>query len=581
MPSKGTICLLTLFLVSLCFVLGDRTGIRFINHLLPHSSASDSAPEALSRNKNWSPAERLLMHGDPSAETNGDQWKPLHLSDPSKPEFYAEYVGRANTTPDDFHSTVAALAPDNGWFNTLEASWLSRKAFRKTGEKPAHPDDPAPYEILDHELLRQSIDLLDKGLSQPIYDNYLSTIAPQRQALHSPPVDILSNITNLTLAANIRSDALQLKYCADAIAAALQEATNASEFERLEKIARSLEKKTFTQAHTLIDGLLLQAVAASNARALRHAAQRLQLAEKETLYHKRYQAFDTRKKTIKERRSLQDERTLNFHASTIMSLATPAMNRAVLQPPPLTREMLKPGLRAELALVARIITGYAFFLFSILALVSFLIAHRKDNRASFIIKGRHLLLGALIPFLLCIAHRYLFPPGILEYGLRMFSGANYFLPLLGVITVLLTAPLAVTRATHTPELSFFKKWGQLTLAGLGLLFSGLFPIWFESMFVAALLLWATLIWLVISWLASALKRGKSPRPSLAGHLAPTYLFVACLLGLGVKALTLEERMWMSHADPEKTSLYSFTNYEKQLTRVLKSELNDIGNFSSP
>ena len=79
----------------------------------------------------WELSERdmLYLYGDPKKESNEERWRAAVEAYPDDPAVYWRYSVNAEQLPEDFRETVDRIAPENGFFDYLEALECASKVF--------------------------------------------------------------------------------------------------------------------------------------------------------------------------------------------------------------------------------------------------------------------------------------------------------------------------------------------------------------------------------------------------------------------------------------------------------------------
>ena len=530
--------------------------------------------------------DRLLIQGDVRSQTGEGRWHALHESDPSNPVFYSIYLNESSEKPAGFLETASRLDPDNGWFALSEAASLANdliernksslsRSDRKKLEDAGSPLPPSNYEILDSEGFKEAIDLIETATNSAKIDSYVDEFANLRYEALPEAYDFRTNLLNFNITARNPSTVLEWKKITDLMTAALQEADSEAEFARLEKMVLILEEHNFKSIHTLIDGLVSRAILLVNSRSLRAAAGRLALASKESHYRSRELKLDSYANELKNRDSSEHYQFIRRNASALTGLAMPAITKTVRNPPEITAELLRPGVRVERAVVGKIIYSFIFFSLSLFALASWLTNRGKDNPATFLVRPRILILGVLLPFLIVMAFRY-FPGGMLNDAGGFVTFWNYFFPEVAIFFILLAAPLCLLRQQAAPSSSKLKIWWPVGLAGIALVWGG-FMLRLSTMITSDLLLYGPILILFgcgIGLVFPMLKERKEDF-DLNGRLAPAYLFAAILTGGTIFFLNWEERYWFAQSDLEKPSAQGFSKFEEQSVQIMIEELREL------
>lgn len=515
--------------------------------------------------------ERLLMQGDLSQEDPALQWKALYLSKPDEPAYYADYLKHVKKLPKDFDKTVQNIALQNGWFLFQKAAHSSLDAVKKITVSRQDKDetsDPAQWEILDAELLKSSVQLIDNSFQKEQFDHYSDFMNEQRAPLRTVSVDFLSNIMHISQMSASFSPNFEWKKVADLILAALQEAKNETEYRRLEAISLKMESRCFELSRTLIDSLICEAVMKVLSQQLSHQAKRLGLNKEVELYGKKYQDLESRREQLTKNHSSETYELLAHRASILTTLSAPAMNRVTKNSPQLTAELLRPGLRTERAMATRVWIVPAFILFTLLTIFVWLRNRNRNCPAEFKPVPRILFLGIIFPFLLCIIFRYFLSFGMLDFGGRLFLYSNYLLPDVVIFMILLAAPISVVRAKQEISGGFLKRWGLLGFCVLNLILGAVLPHAPNILPAFWILVILNLIWFI----SLIFRKETDQHHEARALIAPAYLLAAALLGLSFQGLLFEERYHFKNAAIEKPTVYNMTLLEEQTVEAHKAEI---------
>ncbi len=144
------------------------------------------------------PAEQLLLVGDPDADSLEEQLEALWDSDPENPAYFGEYaracLSDSKQLPADFAETAARIDPGNGYFPLLEVMAQpsdcveQRVQPRKRGEPWPVPQ----WDIVNESAYRAVLSLLDRANSMPRFESYESELMARRVPLLPPATDTLS-----------------------------------------------------------------------------------------------------------------------------------------------------------------------------------------------------------------------------------------------------------------------------------------------------------------------------------------------------------------------------------------------------
>ncbi|MCF7674740.1 MAG: hypothetical protein K9M97_05310, partial [Akkermansiaceae bacterium] len=319
-----------------------------------------------------SPAERLLLIGDPTGLTDAERWRPLWQSEPDNPVFLAKYAIAYFNTHKSLSPEIIEAAnrvdPDNGWFTALAASGLAKQAIEKLNitTKESQQGKATPWRILDEAKFRESLALAHQAAEQPAFSTYQTEFHQLRVKLVPPPTDFVSTAVTLLHAADSDNGALPLRHLSDALAAAAQacaESHDAAGFDATLGDWLWLCRTTNRTANTLVGQLVAQAMISGPSRSFRDAARDLNLTKQEEILAAVEEHLRLEREELRSNRGNQPIADLVRKRGSFMgALSLPMSSSLVRIPPPLTGDDLRPGRLANHALLDRMLAAAAWLL---------------------------------------------------------------------------------------------------------------------------------------------------------------------------------------------------------------------------
>jgi hypothetical protein len=280
-------------------------------------------------------------------------------SDPTNPAYFAEYVrglawsGRASTTlPPDYLTTADRLDPENAWFRCFAAGMAARNAVKRNPAGPrTSPVGRIPANMVrDPAKLAEVVTWLGEAARQPHFDSYESKLLLQRINTLPPGDDILGRLfVENYLSRGPQPSRWIYKAIAEAVSVKCHELALAGDSQGFLEVAASWE--TFLRRSIGNPGLPDDTRAVLSgfweaANELKHSAKALGLTDKASYYQRLANREQQRRGTSSSRLSeaFQLQKQSGRDADHLIFARAQLGN-----PPPLTPDDLRPGLRAGIA----------------------------------------------------------------------------------------------------------------------------------------------------------------------------------------------------------------------------------------
>ena len=366
--------------IALCLMLlsvhSFRKGVKAITSLTEigfHQEFPEpSLPAGLT------PEQKLLL-GDPRL-SDLEQKQRLHLSDPDRPSFYAEYVGEyyqeRSTLPDGYLETVSRIDPDNAFFLYIAAGRNGGDSVEKLkssgggGAPPRFVDGkelkPIPveteWEIRDQEEFDRAMELISRASRLPRFESYETSMTADRLALLGQD-SFLERIRTLAFAASQPSQLIPIRKVADLFCAKAYLLSLEGEEQEFAALAGELEgflKQLATSPDSsLVGELVFRVIASTTANSFHFAAQRLALSELEAKYGERRNAF-REFSDLKELRPNSFGERIEKRSSLLNALSLPLVGRQVRNQPAVSPEDFVPGRMADYDLLSSVLAAFDF-----------------------------------------------------------------------------------------------------------------------------------------------------------------------------------------------------------------------------
>lgn len=305
------------------------------------------------------PEQEELLFGARNSP-GGREYERLSRRYPEDPAIFAEHAKRLSAwepLPGNFIGAADRIDPDNGWFRYFAAGCAARKAVDSLRHRKS-----IRYRVKDPALLDEALKLAREAAEKPRFDSYRDEILLRRLALLPPGDDILGRLFVQEYAwSDGGKDHFVHRALGDAIGAKAEQlaaAGETEEFRKLSKVQEILARRVIENAQsTTLDSLWASVVLNSPSPVtMSKAAKDLGLEEED--HH--YQQIEKKHEEVKNRR--QGRRTEEFGVRS--NIVAKRIRSDGFSARPLDFEELKPGLRAEHALLDRFLSygGWLVFL---------------------------------------------------------------------------------------------------------------------------------------------------------------------------------------------------------------------------
>ena len=368
--------------------------------------------------------------------TDQDRTQAMVAAFPNDPEIYAHFIAEHYPKlPEGFRETVTRLAPDNGWFDEIEASVLAKSFIREeriplSDVKPPHPETGPKKrrriarktrEVIDYEILGQIIDLLHQAATKSENTDYTHQLAEQRIALLNDEGDYQSQ--NLKLIISIAYNGRTLARTPKVIktwCAHLVEKGDTAEFEKLVRTIETLSRKHLQDTSNLLSFLIWRGALNHNLEIFAYTARDLQLPELEKKFRSQHESLSALiEKTKNDKSSDEFHKLTEHHAPFYLRFASSyGRSPAVLKI--ITKESLLPGTKSESSHIAWRWLLQFFVILTLLSLFTLAFSyyyrsHLRDQIPSRLYL-RSILLGSIIPIGAFMVLRHGTPLGNLDRG---------------------------------------------------------------------------------------------------------------------------------------------------------------------
>jgi len=575
-------------------------------------SSTMFTPPPVSRRADLTPEQNLLL-GDPR-KSSIEQKEDLIQSDPSRPDFYADYLYHYliefKKLPDDYFETIARIDPDNAFFLYVGAAVIGKDSVEKIPrtEDQKNNNESIKYTILDETRLANAMALFRKARELPKFNNYVSSLLASRIPLLKQR-NMAEKVASIGYVAGHPSIAIRLRELGDMISARAAALSNDKDTEALHGVLRDNEHflKVWSDSPvgSLVDELVLNVVAASTTTATYDAAIHLDLVREAELLAARKRQFDERILWRKKKNHPDDSADISIYGGMLHNLALPMVSRQVKKPMSISKEDLKPGRLIDHEIASRIFASLAFIILILASFTVFLFRFRASPLYRKISARIELLLtktdwawilciGVILPFLYVILINRFTPLGGREYGIKglglIFPFIHYLLLLLSI----LSTPVLIIRwrlRTKTEAFSFSHRESAvgwiILLIGL-ILVPCAYPL---AMSIGAdyddfrLLLVIPFLWKIAILVTCCRALFGKPelritRAAAARSLIPAYALGILLFASLFPIFDASERHWNSHdrlmtLDPKYPGM---TPYEYKVGAQLREEVKGMLGF---
>jgi hypothetical protein len=556
------------------------------------------------------PAQKLLVYGDPKAVNHASRWKPLWDSSPENPAYFAEYANACYQDSERFSpellATAERLDPDNGWFPALAAAGDSKGAVSKqksprgTGGKTATP----VWKIDNEQQFQAALTRIHQAAQKPRFTAYQNELLKQRIPLFPPRTDFVSQLPPTVYLAAQNVPAIHLRKLTDLMAAGAQQCAanqDVSGFRQITGDWQTLAQAITRNGDLLIDLLVAKAFISSPLANFRDAAQALGLTDEAARFSALHEQFAAEKAAREKRR--WDSRTTDLatsKGSLLASMTLPMLARLAQSPPPLTEADLRPGRYADHAVFERIAS---FIGLAILGLCAGLAALQRLRHSPlfnplaermldllrrsdwwWIIAG-----GIVAPAVWYFGMTRLTPLSAREWSIRwtVFLQPSCQFGAMVVMMIVLPVVIAAWRlGKRGAPLGLAPRRAKLGMAAaicavlavpaFGAILSG--P---DRIMIAAgiILLGLPVLWLVVGFFVNILGNDAHAlhRATLARMVLPAWVSGMFLMAVSMPVHHAQERRWIQQ-DP----LYRIsaekpapTHYEWEVTQQLRKELVEL------
>lgn len=565
--------------------------------------------------------ESFLLYGDLTRPRESDQQRALWEREKTNPVFFANYakhyVSEGKNVPPDFLKVAADIDPDNAWFPELAASVRSEKAAKK--EKTVHPASPVKrangsrgsyvdrrkmerkivyqYSVADPAAFDETMRLWRQSLQKKGYDDYGAALHQMRYPSLSRRQDLVRDMPALVYLSMQPSWQIRVRKLCDTLVAALQEADmKTEEGKQLFRDVNSYsERVAARRPGNLVDILVTRAV-------LIMLYKQIDVIDTSALDPTMVQSWRQRNQQLAAlqdqiQSSTEDSDAYRQHSSLLMAMSLPVIRRQVLNPPPISQELLKPTRYAEHCFFAKF--AFAGFCWVLLILVPFHVwgarqklIHRIVDVAWLSLPLRSVMvlvgLGVVAPIVYYTCLVFFTPLTGKQFGPA--EGLIFpFYPLITLALILLVLPrllvhrsLAVWQPLCPRGQRWYLRCGWIALALLMLPLHGM-PALYSSVknftiFTTLLMIVAApaVCWLLWSWVRPFIGRSfyKSVMQGLCRRMVGVCSLSAILmLSVAHVALSRAEQYWtqqdeMFDVSPEIPTL----QFEAEITEIAHADL---------
>ncbi len=549
-----------------------------------------------------SPADRLLLHGDPSATSRADRWKPLWESDPENPAYLAQYATTYHTErknlPPEILAAASRIDPDNALYSTLSAATASADAVVKPRRSYQQVKDNVilPYEIKDPSALETSLALIHQAAEKQNFATWQNELLIRRIPLLPPRTDFASQFPAMVHILAQDCGTIHLRTLADTLSAGAQQCAargDSDGFQRITADWLKLSRLLAENGDTLIDLLVAKVFFVAPLDHFQRAAAALGLDSE----GERYATLAASAKAEKDARSKprnSNQDSIRKLSSMHAGLSIPMIARQVQSPPPLTDADFKPGRYTDHAFFARAASLAAW---AVLGFCCVLLQIRRSNPTANLLSARTADLlhradwlwiiggGVIIPLLWHLAVTRLSPIASRETSL---SWTAFIMPSCefgGLLVTALVFPTFIASRRLSKRAAClglaprrrWTGWLATACAFLSIPAAGTMMLFPSAISFTAI---QVLLGIPLVWLISGFIRGLFGRPehflrraTLAHIILPAWLLGMIAFTISMPLHHAEERHWIRQdtllrISPDKPGL----RYEYDVTQVLRAEL---------
>lgn len=607
-------------LVSLVFFLWIATTMvkefRLLRSITISGPVVDNGPY-----DGFSPSETLLL-GDPSL-TRLERKQTLLASDPKNPAFYAEFAGEwreaHSLLPDDYLETVSRIAPENSFFLYIAAATNGGDSVSKIKNPAIAPNpprdrdgqklQPLPRElewaVSDQHAFDEAIATIRTASQLPLFDSYETRLSEMRIPLF-PQDKLVGRLRALAYSGSQSTQVIPLRKIADLLSArAYLQSVAGDKDGFLETHAISeafLKQLGASPVSPLVNELVFTVIADSTSRALHHGAMRLGIPDLTATLGERVSAFQE-ERDRKQLRTGNDDGGVSREGSALAALIMPMVRRQVADPPPLERNTLTPGRRADHDFISASAMSLIVSLL-VIGSLSVLLFRLRAPRHVRVVAGRFVRLldardwvwifgiGLAIPFAFAFVTSWLTPFGGRDLGIRPMAflfPALHFKILLTLL--LLLPPLAIrwriSKKAAPFGLDFMPSRISLLIPALAIPAAVLpfcimgwrmFPQSLLSVVAAALVVMDLAVMSGV-FLAIFGKPGKRLRRAAVAHaLLPVYALAVIISIVTIPPILASAQKWISKDELSKVAPTGFSYYEAEVAAQRRRETNAILGF---
>ncbi len=435
------------------------------------SSSPSIEPPQPEAAREYTPAEELLLFGDPSKSRKSEEKEALWQSEPENVAFYAEYLDAHardyNRMPPDFLVTAKRMDPGNAWFTYQAAAIEGTDAVKsKNGPMGKKVNGKWPYraktwEILDQSRWDRSLALIREARIQSKFDDYSAEQLMKRSSLlpkrsFTERLDAISVFSEQMMSSSVR-----LRVVAEAIAAKAWTFGEAGDREGLQEIINDGGHFLRAMADSSEGNLLYELVATSIASTLSEsfagATEKLSLLDKTAEWKDISIRLRDRKDERATRKFMVDDREVDSEMFTGLQGSFIVMfARQVASPPPLTAADLKPGRLLDHEFASRL-CSYGLWI-CMLIMVGIVVAHRfrvsklvrcLAKRMEGLLLTKDWLwvigVGVLLPFTFVMMVNRLTPLGGRQFAVSWLVMLLPTVHFIGLLMLWLVVPVMVIR----------------------------------------------------------------------------------------------------------------------------------------
>lgn len=607
------ICLMFFSVHSLRKGYGMISGISSMG--THHGYPTAAFPESLT------PDQKLLL-GDPQL-SDLEQKQRLHLSDPDRPSFYAEYAGRyfqeRSTLPEEYLETVSRIDPENAFFLYNAAGRNGGDSVEKltsAGGSKAPPRfvdgrrlKPIPletkWEVKDQEEFDRAMGLISRASRLSRLETYETSMTAERLALLDQNT-FVERIRTLAFAASQTSPIIPIRKVADLFCAKAYLLSLAGKEEEFVALATELESFLGQLAtnpdSSIVCELVYRVIASTTANSFHFAAKRLGLSELETKYDQRRKVFQENSDQKELREDSLGER-IEKRSSLLNSLTLPLVGRQVANTPEVSPQDLVPGRMADHDLFSSALITLAVVLMGIASLVILSLRLRSSRSLASLARRFTLLLGlrdwfwilgcgVVLPVCMVLYLTSFTSLGGRDFGIRhnmfLFPTVHYVL----IVLLVITLPILMTRwrlRKHLDPFGLRPKLRTVTLivpvlGALTLLFAHPIIVSFslDTVTLAALAVFPAL-WLIGICLGAGLILFGKPARRLSravplAVLAPAYSLGIIILAAFQPYFRASADRWVARDDFSRVVPSGFSRFEAEVATEIRRETNAILGF---